>query len=203
MRNHRYPVYFSVPLLLCQEGREIRGNQPPLVEASSTTPEYFHLLGIPLLRGRLFSNQDNENAPLVAVINQAYARAYWPDGDPLGKRLKVGRRGASWTTVVGVIEDAHTESLEENSVPKIYKGLFQQPDKDQNSHKELVIFLRGRLDPARIPEEARVAVQSINPELPVFGAVTLSDAASGSLSQWLPKANMQGSPISLRVTPTS
>ena len=177
LNHNRRPV----PLFL--EGHEIRGNQPPLVEASSATPEYFHLLGIPLLRGRLFSNQDNENGPLVAVINQAFARTYWPDGDPLGKRLKAGRGGASWTTVVGVIADARTESLEENSVPKIYKCLFQQSDNDVNSHKELVIFLRGRLDPARIPDEARVAVQSINPELPVFGAATLADVVSGSLSQ--------------------
>jgi predicted permease len=177
LNHNRRPV----PLIL--EGREIRGNQPPLVEASSATPEYFHLLGIPLLRGRLFSDQDNENAPLVAVVNQAFARAYWPDGDPLGKRLKAGRRDASWTTVVGLIADARTESLEENNVPKIYKCLFQQSDKDQNSRKELVIFLRGRLDPARIPDEARVAVQSIDPELPVFEATTLADVVSGSLSQ--------------------
>ena len=177
LNHNRRPV----PLIL--EGRETRGNQPPLVDASSATPEYFHLLGIPLLRGRLFSDQDNENAPLVAVINQAFARAYFPDGDPLGKRLKAGWRDASWTTVVGVIADARTESLEENSVPKIYKCLFQQSNKDQNSYKELVIFLRGRLDPARIPDEARVAVQSINSELPVFGAATLTDVVSGSLSQ--------------------
>jgi putative ABC transport system permease protein len=82
-----------------------------------------------------------------------------------------------------MIADARTESLEENSVPKIYKCFFQQSDTDVNSHKELVIFLRGRLDPARIPDEARVAVQSINPELPVFGAATLTDVVSGSLSQ--------------------
>lgn len=171
LNHNRRPV----PLIL--EGREIRGNQPPLVEASSATPEYFHLLGIPLLRGRLFSDQDNENAPLVAVINQAFARTYWPDGDPLGKRVKAGREGASWTTVVGVIADARTESLEDANVPKIYRCLFQQPD------KELAIFLRGRLDPARIPDEARVAVQSIDPEQPVFGATTLTDVVFESLSQ--------------------
>ncbi len=177
LNHNRRPV----PLIL--EGREIRGNQPPLVEATSATPEYFHLLEIPLLRGRLFSDQDNEYAPLVAVVNDAFARAYWPDGDPLGKRVKAGRRGASWITVVGVVANARTESLEENSVPKIYKCLLQQSDNDVNSHKELVIFLHGRLDPARIPEEARVAVQSIDPELPVFGAATLSDVVSESLSQ--------------------
>ncbi len=176
--NH---VRWPVPLIL--EGREIRGNQPPLIEATSATPVYFHLLGIPLLRGRLFSDQDNEYAPLVAVVNDAFARAYWPDGDPLGKRVKAGRKGASWITVVGVVANARTESLEDANVPKIYKCLFQQSDQDTNSHKELVMFLRGRLDPARIPDEARVAVQSIDPELPVFGAATLTDVVSGSLSQ--------------------
>jgi ABC-type antimicrobial peptide transport system permease subunit len=76
-----------------------------------------------------------------------------------------------------VIADARTESLEDADVLQIYTCLFQGPN------DALTLFLRGRLDPARIPEEARVAVQSINPELPVFGAATLSDVVSGALSQ--------------------
>ena len=163
------------PLIL--EGRDIRSNQPPLVEASTVTPDYFHLLGIPLLRGRLLSDLDNENAPQVAVINDALARTYWPNGNPLGKRLKLDPATASWSTVVGVIADARTESLEEASVPQIYRCLYQTQD------KELAIFLRGRLDPAAITQEVREQVQSVNPELPVFGAVTLSEVVSGSLSQ--------------------
>jgi ABC-type antimicrobial peptide transport system permease subunit len=79
--------------------------------------------------------------------------------------------------VVGVIADARTESLEEADVPQIYECLFQGTD------DELVRFLRGRLDPAAIPEEVRLQVQSINPELPVFGAMTLPGVVSGSLSQ--------------------
>ena len=59
---------------LIVEGRQTQSKQPPLVERSQVTPEYFHLLGIPLLRGRLFNDGDDENAPLVAVINQAMAR---------------------------------------------------------------------------------------------------------------------------------
>ena len=85
--------------------------------------------------------------------------------------------------MVGVIADARTESVEENSVPRIYKSLFQQSDTDVNSEKELAIFLRGQLDPARIPDEARAAVQSVDPELPVFGAATLTEVVSESLSQ--------------------
>ena len=70
------------------EGREAQSSQPPLVNRSTVTPEYFHLLGMPLLRGRLFSEWDNDKAPQVAVINEAFARKYWPDEDALGKHFK-------------------------------------------------------------------------------------------------------------------
>src|ERR1700723_259035 len=161
------------------EGRDLRGSDPTLVEASTVSPGYFHLLGIPLVHGRLFTDQDNEHAPQVAIVNGAFARTWWPNDNPVGKRVKLSGLSAatSWTTVVGVIADARTESLEEADVPQIYTCLFQ------GTNDELVLFLRGRLDPARIPDEARVAVQSINPELPVFGAMTLPGVVSGSLSQ--------------------
>jgi len=161
------------------EGRDLRGSDPPLVEASTVSPGYFHLLGIPLVHGRFFTDQDNENAPQVAIVNEAFARTWWPNDNPVGKRVKLSglRAATSWTTVVGVIADARTESIEEADVPQIYECLFQGTD------DELALFLRGRLDAARIPDQARAAVQSINPELPVFGAMTLPGVVSGSLSQ--------------------
>jgi putative ABC transport system permease protein len=161
------------------EGRDFRGSDPPLVEASTVSPGYFHLLGIPLIHGRIFTDQDNENAPEVAIVNEAFARTWWPNDNPVGKRVKISglNTATSWTTVVGVIADARTESLEDAHVPQVYSCLLQQ------THDELALFLRGRLEPARIPDEARVAVQSINPDLPVFGAMTLPGVVSGSLSQ--------------------
>src|SRR5205807_9154273 len=66
------------PLLL--EGGERGNNQFPLVDASFVSPEYFHLLGMTLRRGRLLSDFDDENAPAVAVVNEAMAQTYWPDG---------------------------------------------------------------------------------------------------------------------------
>jgi putative ABC transport system permease protein len=159
------------------EGSDVRGNLPPMVELSSVSPEYFRLLGIPLMRGRLFNNQDSDTAPLVAVVNNAFARTYWPDGNAIGKRVKLGRNATAWTTVVGVTADARTEKLEDAGVPQVYRSLYQTQD------KELAIFLRGQLDPSAIPDEVRHVVQSINPELPVFGAVTLTQVVSGSLTQ--------------------
>ncbi|MGO9938262.1 MAG: ADOP family duplicated permease [Terracidiphilus sp.] len=162
---------------LVLEGSDTRSNLLHQVQGSSVTPEYFHLLGIPLLRGRLFTNADNENAPQVAVINEAFARTWWPNDNPLGKRIKLGRAPTSWTTIVGVVPDARTESLESASIPLIYLSAWQRTD------KELAIFLRGQLDPAAIPGQAREVVQSIDPELPVFGAKTLPEVVAGSLAQ--------------------
>ena len=67
------------PFPLILEGRETPSNQAPLVYASIVTPDYFQLLGMPLLRGRLLSEFDDEKAPAVAVINEAFAQTYWPN----------------------------------------------------------------------------------------------------------------------------
>jgi len=170
-RNNQNP---PVPLIL--EGHEAQGNDAPLVDGSIVTPQYFHLMRMTLLRGRLFGDLDDENAPSVAVINEATARAYWPAEDPLGKRLKLSRRPSAWTTVVGIVADARTESLEDARIPQVYASLYQK-----GAH-HLVIFLRGNLDAAAIPDEVREQVQSVDPTLPVFGARTLSETVSASLS---------------------
>jgi predicted permease len=170
------------PFPLIVEGRETPGKEAPLVNGSIVTPEYFHLLGMTLLRGRLFGEFDDEKAPQVAVINEALARTYWPGRDPLGQHLRLNNaRGAatntSWTTVVGVIADARTESIAESGVPQIYMSLYQRRAKD------LAIFVRGQLDPVATPVQLREQVQSVNPELPVFGAQTLNETVSASLSE--------------------
>jgi predicted permease len=169
------------PYSLIIEGRETPINQAPLVDASIVTPEYFHLLGMTLLRGRLFGEADDENAPLVVMINDAFAQTYWPNENPVGKRIKLrvpgDRASFAWNSVVGVIADARTESLADATVPQMYLSFYQRTAKDW------AIFLRGQLDTAAIPAQLREQVQSVNPELPVFGALTLNDALSASLSE--------------------
>jgi predicted permease len=177
------------PLLLIREGLEMKANEAPLIGGSIVSPEYFHLLGMPLLRGRLFSDHDLEGTPQVAVINQAAARTWWPNQDPLGKRVRLGLSGwtsndgsterdarAGWTTIVGVIADARTESLADAGTPRIYRSVYQRPFKD------VAIFLRGQLDPSLILVRVREQVQSIDSGLPVFHAETLDDVLSASLS---------------------
>jgi putative ABC transport system permease protein len=165
------------PVRVIFEGRETQGNQPALLDRSTVTPNYFHLLGMTLLRGRLFSDVDNETAPQVAVINEAFARTYWPNENPLGKQVKTPPANPSWITVVGVLADARTESLAEAATPQIYLCAYQRRPKD------LAIFLRGLLDAGAIPVELREQVQAVDPELPVFGAQTLNETVSASLSE--------------------
>jgi len=159
------------------EGQRAESDMPSLVERSRVTPEYFQLIGIPLRRGRLFNEFDDETAPQVAVVNEAFARTYWPDEDAIGQRLKATRPGSPWIVVVGVIANARTQSLAQTDTPQLYLALYQ------NQAKHLTIFLRGNLDPAVVPDRVREQVQAVDPTLPVFGAQTLGETVSGSLAQ--------------------
>src|SRR5579862_2163325 len=165
------------PRPLIREG-DVQGSQPPLINTSTVSPEYFHLLGMTLLRGRLFVDQDLEDTPSIAIINQAAARTYWPNQDPVGKHVNVRFRVArpDWTTIVGVIADARTESLADAGIPQIYLDIYQRPA------KFLSFYLRGQVDPAAISAQVRTQIQAVDPELPVFHAETLDDVLSSSLS---------------------
>ena len=169
-RNNQNP-----PVLMVFEGRP--SNEAPLVDESIVSPEYFQLMGMTLQRGRLFNDMDTDKTDSVAVINEAMAQTYWPNENALGKQVKLSRRATACTTIVGIVANARTESLENARVPQIYSSLYQR------GAKHLAIFLRGHLDTAAIPEQVREVVQSIDPTLPVFGAQTLPETVSASLAQ--------------------
>ena len=171
-RNNQNP---PVPMVI--EGRQTQSNEASLVDESIVTPKYFHLMGITLQRGRLFTDFDNDKSEAVAVINEAMAQTYWPNEDPLGKHVKLSRRATGWTLIVGVVANARTESLENARIPQIYSSIYQR------GAKHLAIFLRGKLNTAAIPDLVREQVQSIDSTLPVFGAELLTQTVSGSLAQ--------------------
>jgi len=166
--------------LVC-ESQEVPKDRAPLVNSAVVTPEYFRLLQIPLQRGRSFSEADKEKTPAVVMINEAMARTYWPNANPIGDRIKVPVAGNPssivWNTIIGVVGNARTESLADSGTPQFYLCAYQRRPRD------LAIFVRGRFNPASIPIAVREQVQSINRELPVFGAQTLDQALSQSLSE--------------------
>ena len=158
------------------EDHPLEGAQPMFITGSEVTPEYFPLLGMTLLRGRLFDDFDVDGSPSVAVIDETMARMYWPNEDALRKRIKLSTRDTGWTTIVGVVADARTESLASASVPHVYASLYQRQG------KHLAIFLRGHFDTGAIAHAIRDEVQVINPALPVFGVERLADAVAASLA---------------------
>jgi predicted permease len=158
------------------EGDVSHGDQPLLLTGSEVTPEYFRLLGMSLVHGRPFDDFDTGDKPLVAVINESMARRYWPHDDALGKRVKVSRAATDWTTIVGIVADARTDSLAGVSAPHIYTSLYQQEG------KHLAIFLHGTFEIGAIEHSVREQVQAVNSALPVFGAERLSDVVSESLA---------------------
>ena len=163
--------------LITFERCDSEGDQPSVVERSFVTPDYFHLMGIPLLQGRLFNDTDSDKSPQVAVVNEAFAHTYWRNRDALGKRFRRSREGSPWVTVIGVTVNARTASLGQEGVPQAYLDIYQ------TNEKRLAIFLRGHLDTAAIPEEVRTQVQSVDPTLPLSGAQTLSETVSASLAE--------------------
>jgi putative ABC transport system permease protein len=147
------------------------------VDGIVVTPGYFPLLGMTLVRGRLFTDFDDDTAPGVAVINEAMARTWWPGADPLGQHVKLSRVARGWTTIVGVVADARTRSLEDANVPVIYASAYQR------AQKHLAIFLRGHMDAAAVTNQVREQVQAIDPTLPVFGTQQLVETVAASLSE--------------------
>src|SRR5207253_3209542 len=96
--------------------------------------------------------------------------------DPIGRRIKTSPRDAQWSTIVGVVADARTESLAEPVPPQVYVSLYQR------EAKHLAIFLQGGAKPAVLERQVRDVVQSLNPSLPVFGVETLDATIAASLA---------------------
>jgi putative ABC transport system permease protein len=175
----------GVPLENAQQDKQdlralFEGVQDPkqatLITSSLVTPSYFRVLGLKLLRGRLFDEFDTDDHPSVAVINDAMARAYWPNDNPLGKRFRLLPQLDRWTTVIGIVADARTESLASPAQPHLYVSLYQRRG------KHLAIFVRGTAQPTDIERGVREKVQTLNSALPVFGAERLADIVSASLA---------------------
>lgn len=143
------------------------------------SPDYFRSMAIPLLSGRAFTDQDTDGAPEIVIINNTMAKRFWPDEDPIGKRLKFGnyQSNNTWRTVVGVIGDVKHFGLNAKFEPEIYTP-FQQ---DPASSMTLVVRTQGA--PLNSVNTLRSEVQTVDKNQPVHNVRTLeavvADAVSG------------------------
>lgn len=142
---------------------------------------FFQAAGIPLIRGRLFNDQDGPNAPNVAVISQALAHQKWPNEDPLGQTIFFGNMDGIMKplTIVGVVGDVRAEGLDQPMTPIIYVD-YRQRGLAQNSAPAIV--LRTSLPPAQIIPAARGIFRQLDPNIPVQ-FTTFAEALGGWMAQ--------------------
>jgi putative ABC transport system permease protein len=142
------------------------------------TPDYFRTMGIPVLKGRSFESRDTETSERVTVVDEKLAKEYWPDQDPLGKRIKTGglNSNAPWLTVVGVARSVKNRRLDEN--PKFY---IYQPF-SQWTQRETSVVVRTTVDPHSITSNLRNHVAALDPELPLFDIETVEETVARSVS---------------------
>jgi len=154
---------------------------PPGESASAsyrlTCPGYFTSLGIPLLKGRDFEVGDTLEAPAVVIINAETAKRYWPGEDPIGKRIKLGRRESSnpWMTVVGVVGNVRHFGLDDIARREMFRPYSQA------AWPAMTIVTRTASAPASFAAAVRAALQQIDPDLPVGRVATMESVEQDSL----------------------
>jgi len=155
----------------------IEGRTQPRPEDQQTsmvnlcTPEYFHLMGIPLLRGRLFDERDGPASPPVIILNETLAREYFPGEDPIGRRVRAG--WDEWATVVGVASDIRQKSSTTTPRPQIYYLYAQHP------RPRLSLLVRSAGDPASLFIAIRREMAHMQPSIPLSFTRTLDDMIAG------------------------
>ena len=133
----------------------------PEVMINTATPNYFETLGIPLIQGRVFGNQDRADTPPVVVINQTMARRFWPNQDPLGKQIKFIEDDSN-ATVIGVVGDAKHYWLEEEQRPQVYGTFSQGPG------LFATVVIRTGVEPLSLSEPVRQAIWKVDPDQPMW-----------------------------------
>jgi putative ABC transport system permease protein len=139
----------------------------------STTPGYFAAMGMPILKGRGFESSDTETSLPVAIVDEALAGRYSPDGDLVGKRIRIG--GGPWMTIVGVVPNVKNRKLDEEAWPYVYRPNTQW------IRRETMLVVRTAVDPSSVIAGVRQEVAKLDPELPLSDVSTVQQAMDGSL----------------------
>ena len=155
-----------------------RPGEGPSANYRAITPGYFQALSIPLKRGRTFTDRDNaEKAPMVAVVDDAFVRRYFPDEDPLGQGIDIGNGTDGFFEIVGVVGDVHHDALDVAPTPTMYAPFRH------DVFSTVWVLARTSGDPAQLAGPARDALRSLDRALPAFSMGPLATAVDESVAQ--------------------
>jgi putative ABC transport system permease protein len=163
----------KVPITI--DGRPLDGDAAT-AELVTVSPDYFTVLSIPLVRGRVFAETDDAGVAPVAIIDDEAERRFFGGADAVGRKLQLGRPGPQGApppiTIVGVVKTVKHDRLDEPATPHVYASLYQR------SGRSLSMLVKTRADDGAVAEQIRRAVATVDADLPVFATETL-DAAIG------------------------
>jgi putative ABC transport system permease protein len=163
------------------EGRLAGPGEPhPLANVRAVTPGHLRTLGIPLLRGRDFTDGDGEESPAV-IVDARLARRFWADGEPLGRRISFDEEDHEWLRVVGVAGNVNDDTTDSDPRPTIYLPYSQ--GEPGWAPGRMFVVLRAAADPRALIPSARRAVASVDPEQPVSALRTMEEYVDDALAQ--------------------
>jgi putative ABC transport system permease protein len=147
----------------------------PEVMFNSITPNYFETMGIPFIKGRLFSNQDRPDTAPVVIINQTMAQKFWPNQDAIGRQVKSAQDGTA-LTIVGVVGDAKHYWIEETPRPQMYGPYSQEPG------YFATVVIRTTVEPMSLSEQVRQALWKVDADQPMWKIRTVEFLVNRSVA---------------------
>jgi putative ABC transport system permease protein len=162
------------------EGRPRDPNEQGLeLPFDTVLPNYFQTMGVQLLKGRTFTAQDTQESPRVTIVNETFAKRYFPNEDPIGKRFTFGGPGPNtrWITIVGVVRDTKRQGLDQPIRIESWMPLAQSPAGSMD------VVLRTIGDPLALSNSAREAVWSLDRDLPIPSIQTMEQILSERVAQ--------------------
>lgn len=186
---NRIPLLgFNASTSFTFQGKPVQGGTEPTADCRIATPNYFKTMGIPLLKGREFSERDAKDSPEVVIINQAMAEQFLPGEDPIGKRLQIYPNPQRWREVVGVAGDVKLLGLDADINPALYVPVPQNPYAAAMRSSFLAVRTSG--DPVSVTAAIRSEMKKVDNGVPVAQMRFLEDIVDDSvapqrLNMWL------------------
>lgn len=159
------------------EGWQLKPGENLAIDDTKVGPGYHELMGVPIVQGRGFTERDNAQAPGVVIINETLARTYFPNQNPLGKRISLGMRGQPWLEIVGVTRDYRLHNLTEPPTPHLDLPALQHP---YGAFARLVV--RTKLDPLAVLPAVRKEAVALNAQVSVDTPTTLANDLKDSIA---------------------
>jgi putative ABC transport system permease protein len=176
--THSMPLLGGYVLTFSIEGRPpIAPSDQPSASYYAVTPDYFRAMGIRLIRGRTFTPRDDAKAPRVAIINEAFARQFFPNEDPIGKRIDIDLGPDAWREIVGIVGDIKQNGPDQATSAQSYEPFAQKPF----SSIDLVIRTKGA--PAALLGALRPAVYAVDKDQPVGAIRPLEEILADSIAR--------------------